>query len=243
MCGALTSTTLAAELSEVVRYGSEINGVRVVLDIALPQQTPAQRLQTEQLLLSAVIPWLPAGESWKQRVFDKHKEMHEDILALRKEFPNNASAKHWYSDSIIETTWSTETLVCCHATNVRYTGGAHGNSDALALILDLKTNRVLSIDEVIEPQHQQAFSALLTARYKQQKRLPAEADLRDHGLEVDILPVRMPCITAAGISVIYPPYEVAPYAHGAITVSIARPDILPLLKFNPWAENKIQETP
>ncbi len=225
----------ALELAEPVHYGSEINGVRVVLDIVLPKQTDAQREQTEQLLQTVTIPWLPAGETWKQRVVDKQKSMLENILALRKEFPNNASAKQWYSDSVIETTWHTDTFISLRARNVSFTGGAHSTSDMQAIIINLTANRIMTLTDIIDQNNHEALSALLTTQYKKRKNIPSEAKLRDHGLQIDVLPVRLPYFTDTGIAVTYPPYEIAPFAAGSITVNVPREEVVPLLKFNPWA--------
>jgi hypothetical protein len=228
----------AVELSEPVRYGNDTKGVRVILDMELPRLLPAQQQQVEALLMSVPVPWLPAGKSWKQRVDDCHKEMLGNILALRAEFPNNAISIHWFSDSSIETTWSSPTLLSFHATNLSYLGGAHENRSSLAIIIDVSKNRVLTLDDLIKPADQPAFSELLTELFKIKKRLPATANLREAGLLVEQLPAKLPLITAAGISVRYDPYEIAPYAFGSTTIDIPRLQISPFLSSDPWAEVK-----
>ena len=53
---------LAAELSTPIRYGHDTDGVRVLLDLDLPQQTQEQRRISERLLLSVPLVWLPPGD-------------------------------------------------------------------------------------------------------------------------------------------------------------------------------------
>jgi len=157
------------------------------------------------------------------------------ITAVRAEFPNAASATAWFSDSAIMTTWSTTALLSCRATNDHYTGGAHGNHQAIAIILDLGAQRILTLDDLIIPPNQPALSALLTQAYKQAHQISASDGLRLHGLNIDVLPVRLPIVTAAGNTVIYPPYDIASYAAGTIIVDLPRNLIRPLLTRDLWA--------
>ena len=227
---------LAAELSTPIRYGHDTDGVRVLLDLDLPQQTQEQRRISERLLLSVPLVWLPPGDSWKSRIDHSHKLMLADIAQARAEFPNAASVKQWNSDGSIVSTWSSSLLLSCRASNESYAGGAHGNSQTQAILLDLRAERVLTLDDIILPAQQPALSELLTMAYKKANNIPLNDRLRDHALHVDVLPAKLPFITAAGITVEYQPYEIAAYSAGTITVELPRQVVHPLLTRDVWAE-------
>ena len=231
-----TTDLLAAELSTPIRYGHDADGVRVLLDLDLPLQTQDQRRISERLLLSVPLVWLPPGETWQFRINDSYKAMLADITEAREEFPDAASVKEWNSDGSIVTTWNSSLLLSCRASNQSYTGGAHGNSQTQAILLDLRAERVLTLDDIILPALQPTLSELLTAAYKKAKNIPEHDRLRDHALHVDVLPAKLPLITATGISVVYQPYEIAAYAAGTITVDLPRHVVRPLLTRDVWAD-------
>jgi hypothetical protein len=162
--------------------------------------------------------------------------MRTEIMKARAEFPDSESAKHWHCEGRIVSTWNSSSLLSFRASNQSYVGGAHGNYLTQAILLDLRAERVLTLDDIILPIQQPGFSELLTRAYKKANHIPVNERLRDHALFVDQLPAKLPLITAAGITVEYQPYEIASYATGTITVNLPRSVVRLILTRDVWGD-------
>ena len=103
-----------------------------------------------------------------------------------------------------------------------YTGGAHGNRYLLIQNYDLQTGNAVSEQDLFTDDYYEPLkSLLLEALIAQTDEAETKKDLRRLGYSVDdVVPNENFYVTAEGITYVYNPYEIAPYAMGCIQISL-----------------------
>ena len=103
-----------------------------------------------------------------------------------------------------------------------YTGGAHGNRYLLIQNYDLQTGDAVSEQDLFTDDYYEPLkSLLLEALIAQTDEAETKKDLRRLGYSVDdVVPNENFYVTAEGITYVYNPYEIAPYAMGCIQISL-----------------------
>ena len=113
-----------------------------------------------------------------------------------------------------------------------YTGGAHGNRYLLIQNYDLQTGDAVSEQDLfIDDYYEQLNTLLLEALIAQTDEAETRKDLRRLGYSVaDVVPNENFYVTDEGITYVYNPYEIAPYAMGCIQISLSWDSIRHLLR-------------
>ena len=113
-----------------------------------------------------------------------------------------------------------------------YTGGAHGNRYLLIQNYDLQTGDAVSEQDLfIDDYYEQLKTLLLEALIAQTDEAETKKDLRRLGYSVaDVVPNENFYVTDEGITYVYNPYEIAPYAIGCIQISLSWDSIRHLLR-------------
>ena len=113
-----------------------------------------------------------------------------------------------------------------------YTGGAHGNRYLLIQNYDLQTGDAVSEQDLfINDYYEQPKTLLLEALIAQTDEAETRKDLRRLGYSVaDVVPNENFYVTDEGITYVYNPYEIAPYAMGCIQISLSWDSIRHLLR-------------
>ena len=118
-----------------------------------------------------------------------------------------------------------------------FQGGAHALTQLLTLNFDKATGKTLTLDDVMVPGYKVKLNELL------QKALMDKADCKDinelhdkgYLFSMEMYPSSNFILGKDGITFIYNPYEIAPYALGRIELTISNATLEPLFKKN---ENK-----
>ena len=113
-----------------------------------------------------------------------------------------------------------------------YTGGAHGNRYLLIQNYDLQTGDAVSEQDLfIDDYYEQLKTLLLEALIAQTDEAETRKDLRRLGYSVaDVVPNENFYVPDEGITYVYNPYEIAPYAMGCIQISLSWDSIRHLLR-------------
>ena len=113
-----------------------------------------------------------------------------------------------------------------------YTGGAHGNRYLLIQNYDLQTGDAVSEQDLfIDDYYESLKTLLLEALIAQTDEAETRKDLRRLGYSVaDVVPNENFYVTDEGITYVYNPYEIAPYAMGCIQISLSWDSIRHLLR-------------
>lgn len=219
-----------------VRYGIDRDGIRVVVDLALPM-LPADQVKRLELLVLQELPDdqpvkpLTSIDAW---VTSQHADLVSGRDELKRIDPTASSLDGWFDVAAISTTWAGGGVISLRFEHRAYAGGAHPSLDLKALAFDAMTLRPLALDDLISQEKQAAFAECVTAVYRADQRLAPGADLHQTGLHVDALPAVLPLIEAAGLTVVYEPYEVGSWSLGVVTVHLTRDQARPFLRRNPW---------
>jgi hypothetical protein len=116
-------------------------------------------------------------------------------------------------------------------TNYAYTGGAHGNYGTSYTSIDLTSNKVLVLDNMINETGKKVLRSLLEKNFRKQYDLKPVDSLSEGGLfENKIEPNENFYVTGKGIGFCYNPYEIGPYAMGEINIFIPFTDLENYLK-------------
>lgn len=102
----------------------------------------------------------------------------------------------------------------------QYTGGAHGLSTFETFIFDTSDGQSLSFEEIFKENsnYLQVISDYVTAELS--KQVDADTDWIKTGASADPKNYRYYYLTQEGLVVIFPEYQVAPYAAGPSTVTV-----------------------
>lgn len=115
-----------------------------------------------------------------------------------------------------------------------FTGGAHGLTQLLTLNFDKATGRTITLEDVLVVGYKQKLNEML------QKALMEEADCKDinelhdkgYLFSMEMYPSNNFVLGKDGITFIYNPYEIAPYALGRIELTISYSTLEPIMKKN-----------
>ena len=113
-----------------------------------------------------------------------------------------------------------------------FEGGAHGLSQLLTLNFDKTTGKTITLEDVLVPGYKVKLNALL------QKALMRKADCKDinelhdkgYRFSMEMYPSSNYVLGRDGITFIYNPYEIAPYALGRIELTVRDNDMEELMK-------------
>ena len=113
-----------------------------------------------------------------------------------------------------------------------YTGGAHGYGFLLTQNYDLQTgNRVYEADLFKEDYFEPLHKLLLQSLLQQTDSADTEYELRNMGYNTDdIVPNDNFYISEKGITYVYNPYDIAPYAMGRSEILLSWQNIIPLMQ-------------
>ena len=175
----------------------------------------------------------------------KHNEYIQNNLPLLQEW-----AIDHEDESFGETLFNEELIIsaapignCLPLTNIpslwsyamdvyEYTGGAHGNRYLLIQNYNLMTGDAVNEQDLfIDDYYEQLKTLLLEALIAQTDEAETRKDLRRLGYSVaDVVPNENFYVTDEGITYVYNPYEIAPYAMGCIQISLSWDSIRHLLR-------------
>lgn len=127
----------------------------------------------------------------------------------------------------------TNHLLWSYAMDVyEYTGGAHGNRYLLIQNYDLQTGDAVSEQDLfIDDYYEPLKALLLETLIAQTDEAETKKDLRRLGYSIaDVVPNENFYVTSEGITYVYNPYEIAPYAMGCIQISLPWDSIRHLLR-------------
>ena len=108
-----------------------------------------------------------------------------------------------------------------------YTGGAHGMSGVAVDVFDMSTGEIIAEDYLFKAGYTKGVSELLSAALE---KYLAETEEDPEVMFSDPEPNANFSVSDAGVTWIYNPYEIAPYALGIIELTVSWADLQPYLK-------------
>lgn len=143
------------------------------------------------------------------------------------------SEQSWYSQTNITVPFQTSTLVCLSIETDDYTGGAHGIYSTFFTNYDKEAKQFVTLKKLVGDSALKELTSIAEKQFRIANEIQPDANLEILGYlfnEGKFYLTDNFTITDEGITWLYNPYEIAPYAQGTIEVAVSKNDLQPLLK-------------
>lgn len=155
--------------------------------------------------------------------------------AFRAQFPEAASIG-WYRDVRIEAYGDTLGVVSLRCTSERFGGGAHPLRTVNYAVFDRHGGRRLALEDIVAPGSRAALDSLGEQAFRAAREVPAPRSLREAMFNFEGDRFRLGGnfgIGRNGLTVEFNPYEIAPYAAGPTSITLAWSAVRHLLTLPP----------
>jgi len=136
---------------------------------------------------------------------------------------------NYSSDRYIRINYNSNDLLVLEDFMSDYSGGAHGNYASSFLNIDLKAQKVLSLNDIITASDTARLIPILQKQAAAHFRLKTGETLQDYLFESKVPLTGNFYITHTGITFLYNPYEIAAYAVGQVNIFVPYSSIRDLL--------------
>jgi hypothetical protein len=132
----------------------------------------------------------------------------------------------WESLKFMDVVLNRSNLLTFYIEQYAFTGGAHGLQTREYTVVNLRTGRPVSLNEIFSGDYETALTDLLTKKVKKMHNIDPDQELTDNGFFVEtIKPTNNFYITINGIGFYYNQYEIAPHSSGAEDIFIPFSDL------------------
>jgi hypothetical protein len=196
-----------------------------VVDDGGPASAPVRAWVSERILDFSLeepgeIPLTP--RDWIRAFFDSHAR-------FRADFPGAWGG--WFIEREIHVARNDGDVVALVLTESSYLGGAHPNSVVVFHNVDARSGEVLDLVDLVRPDAREALEGVVSSAVRRRLGVEPGGSLVEAGLMDEILPLPASALlTRDGVLLEYNPYEVGPYAMGAIRALVPWSDLAPLLR-------------
>jgi len=157
------------------------------------------------------------------------REFLDDYRQFKEESPQAVGG--WFLERGVHVVRNDTQVVALVFRESSYLGGAHSNSAVEILNLDARSGELLTLTGLVRPGTEAGLQAVVEARVRAAMELPPGTSLSRGGFFDDVLALPQNALLAEeGILLEYNPYEVAPFAMGAIRVTLPWVDVAHLLR-------------
>lgn len=183
----------------------------------------------------AGLPPTQAGQLYVQKyIEDYQEEMQGYIDELKKKGePFDPENEEWMNYTL---SLSTNTLFDSHSIwsygcqTYTYTGGAHGMSGTVYQSIDTETVHAILLSDIFAEKETALLTALLKRELMKKEGVGTEEGLTEKGFWPENLsPTENFYVDQKGITWLYNPYEIAPYALGTIRITLSYDQTAPYI--------------
>jgi hypothetical protein len=188
----------------------------------------------------------PASDSLTKMIFGKFvgkpvRKMNPDMLlnAMKQIYFGNyittneslykesmGASFNWESLKFMDVVLNRSLLLTFYIEQYAFTGGAHGLQTRDYTVVNLRTGRPVSLNEIFSGDYETALTDLLTKKVRKMHNIGPDKELTDNGFFVEtIKPTNNFYITINGIGFYYNQYEIAPHSSGAEDIFIPFADL------------------
>ncbi|HRE40261.1 MAG TPA: DUF3298 domain-containing protein [Ignavibacteria bacterium] len=137
----------------------------------------------------------------------------------------------WFQESDARIELQNNNIAVFSLYNFNFLGGAHPNTVTNFMNFDMKTGKVLSLNDIFKPGFESTLNELIVSQFRKDKNLKPNAPLTDAGLFENKLTYNNNfAFTKDGFMFYYNNYEIAPYVMGPQVITISYSDISSLLQ-------------
>ena len=157
------------------------------------------------------------------------------LLPLYNQDRADTAKRSWYEYHYVITSearqGSKKTMVFI-ATTDYYEGGVHGVNMRTTMNFDVKTGRLMELNDIFVPGFENQLSAILLTALREKVGANRTSDLNDMGylLKVEMYPTPNFILGDGTITFIYNPSEIAPHTQGETELVIPLSDLTQILR-------------
>lgn len=165
--------------------------------------------------------------SMKRDYFENYITTNQEMY---KEMPEGMSYD-WVMLKFMHIMTNTDNLLTFYITSYGFSGGAHGLETDQYYSVNLKSGKLITLQEVILPEKEELLSRLLTEKLKKMAGLESTAELTEAGYFTDtIKPGSNFYLTPEGVGFYYNQYDIAPYAFGTTDIFLTYNELKEILR-------------
>jgi hypothetical protein len=145
------------------------------------------------------------------------KEEHKELKTSDYNDMQSIYNRETYSELLMS--YVSQNLLVFSANTYSFSGGAHGNFGTGHFVIDMRNEKLLSLQDIISDTA--ALIPLLERAFRKMYKVDKNSSLTEAGLFENTIPVTNNFIlTQKSIGFTYNPYEIGPYSMGQITFYI-----------------------
>lgn len=160
---------------------------------------------------------------------EEYKEHKKEMLEFQLPSGN------WVFEMEIDVLLNRPSLISLRINQLEFTGGAHANSWTNYLTIDLGTGKVLNLKELFVKDFEQQLLTISEAAFKRRVNLGLDTNLVETHYEFSTGEFMLPpnfSVGSKGLHFYYNPYDLGPFALGAISFEIPYQEILSIIDTN-----------
>lgn len=161
-----------------------------------------------------------AIKGYRDAYFDRYREEALSLIEDGVYDSTQAYGLNYEEDLSMGVIYNSDSLLTLTFTTYYFSGGAHGNYGTLLRSYQPQSRSVIGIDEVFQGAYATALSDDLAASLRERYGLRPNQPLTEILFEEKIEPTDNFGLTGKGVVFNYPPYAIAPYAAGEITLFV-----------------------
>ncbi|WP_338768964.1 DUF3298 domain-containing protein [Bernardetia sp. ABR2-2B] len=156
------------------------------------------------------------SQTAKETIENSKKSFFKEYLEVNKEQDEEyLYAANWVSQSNAEIVFNDEYFATIAFSNYMYMGGAHGISNKTYLVIDVKNGKEIKLKDIFDSKGLAILEKKMIKKAYLYTGFENPVSLQDAGYLVDKIEVTDNfSLSAKGITFVYQPYEIAPYAAG-----------------------------
>ena len=238
--GAMAFENLHMEGTQRLFKEHESPNANMKIDVVFPQKFENQAVlqKIQDVLIGQLKPVggrVDMAGAMRQAIMGYIETYKKDMESTTKEDALGESAFQYSysSEKSIQVAFNDNYVLSLLVWNYEFTGGAHGNTQAEYLVLDLKTGNLIKTKDIFQANAnvRTKLEALINEQFRKDQNIPAKTTLTEFGMNSDKIPFSENFfVTPKGIGFFYNADEIAAYAMGQFEIIIPFAKLKPLLK-------------
>ena len=175
---------------------------------------------------------ITTSQTPKQIIENNKKSFFKEYIDLNKDQEEEyLYAANWSNENTASIVFNDNYFATLSFSNYQFSGGAHGMYGESYLVIDIKNSEKITLNSIFD----KTSLSILEKRILKKAYIYTSSEnatsLQDAGYLVDkIPPTENFSLTALGITFVYQPYEIAPYAAGLPTFSFTWDELKDIIK-------------
>ncbi len=182
----------------------------------------------QQYLRLTLSGFTPSGQQIPPDIDSIARQFIMEYERFQQDF--DSEAPPWTVETKGSVLFQSPRVLSLELDNFSFTGGAHPNRFRVFLVFDLMEKKMLDLEDMILDREK--FGSIVESAFRRYHGLGPDRSLNEAGFFWDepfFLPANA-ALTEEGLTLLYNPYEAAPYATGATELTIPYTDLKGIIR-------------